>query len=380
MGATDVQIRIAAQDNASAAFQQLARNAENTQRSIETFGNSLTSMHSVLSMTAAYTAAIAGLNGVGDALHSVMGEALEYYKTMETGSVSLAGSLMSMAKIGDQQIGWNDALKISKQLMSDLSDQALVTGSSTKEISEVFRSMLPNALNAKMTLEQTMQLAGALTTTGKAMGLDGSTLARDVKDLISGNNVQRTALGIQLGLTNADIANAKQSADGLFNFLKERLRGEIEANGHYLDTFEGRLNHLKESISRIGGMAATPLLKEATGEMGKLADKFVQVDVASGTVTGINQEFVEGIRDAAIVAEHLGTGLLEVGTDVSRVVAPALQAVVPLIELAAQHSSTLIEVLMGFWAGRKITDYVQDYRNAVTGAAEAHTFLGKAAE
>ena len=159
MGATDVQIRIAAQDNASAAFQQLARNAENTQRSIETFGNSLTSMHSVLSMTAAYTTAIAGLNGVSDALHSAIGEALEYYKTMETGSVSLAGSLMSMAKIGDQQIGWNDALKISKQLMSDLSDQALVTGSSTKEISEVFRSMLPNALNAKMTLEQTMQLA-----------------------------------------------------------------------------------------------------------------------------------------------------------------------------------------------------------------------------
>ena len=380
MGATDVQIRIAAKDDASAAFQQLARNAENTQQSIESFGNSLTSMHSVLSMTAAYTTAIAGLNGVSDALHSAIGEALEYYKTMETGSVSLAGSLMSMAKIGDQQIGWNDALKISKQLMSDLSDQALVTGSSTKEISEVFRSMLPNALNAKMTLEQTMQLAGALTTTGKAMGLDGSTLARDVKDLISGNNVQRTALGIQLGLTNADIANAKQSADGLFNFLKERLRGEIEANGHYLDTFEGRLNHLKESVSRIGGMAATPLLKEATGEMGKLADKFVQVDVASGTVTGINQEFVEGIRDAAIVAEHLGTGLLEVGTDVSRVVAPALQAVVPLIELAAQHSSALMEVLMGFWAGRKITDYVQDYRNAVTGAAEAHTFLGNAAE
>nr|DAT90971.1 MAG TPA: minor tail protein [Caudoviricetes sp.] len=380
MGATDVQIRIAAKDDASAAFQQLARNAENTQQSIESFGNSLTSMHSVLSMTAAYTAAIAGLNGVGDALHSVMGEALEYYKTMETGSVSLAGSLMSMAKIGDQQIGWNDALKISKQLMSDLSDQALVTGSSTKEISEVFRAMLPNALNAKMTLEQTMQLAGALTTTGKAMGLDGSTLARDVKDLISGNNVQRTALGIQLGLTNADIANAKQSADGLFNFLKERLRGEIEANGHYLDTFEGRLNHLKESVSRIGGMAAMPLLKEATGEMGKLADKFVQVDVASGTVTGINKEFVEGIRDAAIVAEHLGAGVLEVGSDLSHVVAPALQVVVPLIELAAQHSSTLMEVLMGFWAGRKITDYVQDYRNAVTGAAEAHTFLGKAAE
>lgn len=380
MAGTDVQIRIIGRDDATGSFQRVAREAENTQQKIESFGNSLFSVQSVLRNTAAYASAIAGLNGITEALHSAVDSALEFYTTMQTGSISLAGSLMSMGQINGEAIQWNQALGMSKTLMRELSDQALVTGASTKEISEVFRGMLPSALNAKMTIEQTMKLASAFTTTGKAMGIDGSTLSRDVRDIINGRNVERTTLGMQLGLTNEDIQQAKQSAEGLFSFLSERLRGEIEANEHYLETFEGRWNHLKESISRVGGEALTPFIQEATDEIGNLANKLVSVDMDSGKVTGINGDVIESIQNGAIVIEHFGSGLVEVARDLSGVFTPALNVAVGVIEVAAEHTTLLTESMLALWVGRKISYYVNDYRNALTGAAEAQTVLGRAAE
>lgn len=380
MAGTDVQIRIIGKDDATGAFRNVAREAANAQQQFESFGNSMLSVHSVLQNTMAYATAISGLNGITDALHSAVGSALEFYTTMQTGSISLAGSLMSMGQINGQAIQWNEALGMSKTLMRELSDQALVTGASTKEISEVFRGMLPSALNAKMTIEQTMKLAGAFTTTGKAMGIDGNILSRDVRDIINGRNVERTTLGMQLGLSNEDIQKAKQSAEGLFNFLSERLRGEIEANEHYLETFEGRWNHLKESIARVGGEALTPMIQEVTDEMSTLANKLVSVDVGSGKVTGINGDVIENIRNASIVVEHFASGIAEVGRDLSGVFLPTMKAVAAIIEVAAQHTAALTEGMIALWIGRKISYYVTDYRNAITGAATAQTALGRAAE
>lgn len=377
---TDVQIRIIGRDEATTAFQNVAREAENTRKQVEAFGNSMMSMQGIIRNTAAYASAIAGINGISDAMHSVVGSAIEFYTTMQTGTISMSGTFMSMAQINGKNIEWNQAMAMSTKLMQELSDQALVTGASTKEISNVFRAMLPSALNANMTIEQTLKLAGALTTAGKAMGISGDNLSRDIRDVINGKNVERTILGQQLGLTSEEINQAKTSADGLFNFLSERLRGEIEANGHYLETLEGRWNHLKESISRISGTALAPAMDAATQELGKIADKLVKVDLSSGSVVGINGDAIETIREAAIVAEHFGSGITEVGRDISTVLSPALKAAVALIEVAAQHTTALTETMIALWIGRKISYYVNDYRNAITGAATAQTALGRAAE
>lgn len=41
------------------------------------------------------------------------------------------------------------------------------------------------------------------------MGLNERTLTRDVSDIFTGKNVQKTSLGRQLGLDSEDIAKAK---------------------------------------------------------------------------------------------------------------------------------------------------------------------------
>ena len=176
----------------------------------------------------------------------------------------MAGTLISMTTLNGQTLTWGQSLAMSKELMTELNDQAIKTGASTKEISDVYRAMLPMALSAGMTSKQTMEIASTLTTTGKAMGMQGEMLMRDISDIVSGKNASRTKLGTILGITNEDIANAKTQAGGLYKFLDERLQGEREANDHYLQSLEGRVNHLKEAISRSLGKGFDPVFKGIT--------------------------------------------------------------------------------------------------------------------
>jgi hypothetical protein len=392
MAANDVQINIIGKDQATGAFQSVLQSAEKTSRGVQGLGtgvsflntsfreaqSSALSFDSVLANAGGYAMAIAGVQGLGEALHATIGEAIDFYTTMQTGSISLAGSLISMGQLNGQDLTWNQSLLMSKKLMTDLSNQALVTGASTKEISDVFRAMIPNALNAGMTLDQTLKLAGALTTTGKAMGLNGNTLMRDVQDVISGQNVQRTKLGALLGLKNEDVEQAKQSAGGLFDFLSKRLQGEMQANQKYLESFEGRWNHLKESIARVGGVGLDTTFKAATDEMAAIANQFVKVNNETHQVEFVNPDMIEKVQAAGQVVMNFGGQVKEFANDIKGIAIPALTGLGVGIDFVSQHAATMGEVLIGTWVARKLNTYVVDYQNAIHGAAEAQTFLGRA--
>ncbi|KMO86425.1 hypothetical protein AB840_08135 [Megasphaera cerevisiae DSM 20462] len=392
MAANDVQINIIGKDQATGAFQSVLQSAEKTSRGVQGLGTGVGSLNtsfrdaqssalsfdSVLASAGGYAMAIAGVQGLGEALHATVGEAIDFYTTMQTGSISLAGSLISMGQLNGQDLTWNQSLLMSKKLMSDLSDQALVTGASTKEISDVFRGMIPNALNAGMTLDQTLKLAGTLTTTGKAMGLNGNILMRDVQDLISGKNVERTKLGALLGITGEDIAQAKQSAGGLFDFLSKRLQGEMQANQKYLESFEGRWNHLKESIARVGGVGLDTTFKAATDEMAAIANQFVKVNNETHQVEFVNPDMIEKVQAAGQVVMNFGGQVKEFANDIKGIAIPALTGLGVGIDFVSQHAAIMGEVLIGTWVARKLNTYVVDYQNAIHGAAEAQTFLGRA--
>ncbi len=226
MAASDVQIQIIGLDMASQAFKQVNQEAQTTAARLDAFSNTVSGVNSTLSNMTGFALATAGIMGVSAALSEAVSDAKEFYTTMETGSISLAGSLISMTNLHGETESWGEALQLSKGLMQELNDQALVTGASTKEISNVFRSMIAPAMNAGMTIKQTMNLASTLTSTGKAMGLQDNVLRRDVADLITGKNVQRSKLGSLLGISDADIAEAKKSVGGLYDFLDKRLQGE----------------------------------------------------------------------------------------------------------------------------------------------------------
>ncbi len=93
------------------------------------------------------------------------------------------------------------------------------TAATSEELVNTFRALLGPGLGAGMDVDQIIQL----TTTGvnavKSLGLDGTQLVQELRDLVQGGiQPASSTLATALGLTDKDIEAAKSSSQGLFNF------------------------------------------------------------------------------------------------------------------------------------------------------------------
>jgi hypothetical protein len=377
MAANDVQIQIIGKDLASPAFKAVDDAARRSAQNLEQFGRSVNSVNGFLKNSLGFAAAIAGFEALDAMIRETIGSAGEFYKTMETGSISMAGTLLSMTTINGETVKWGQALAMSKDIMLELSDTALRTGVSTHELTDTFRAMLPAALNAKMTVQQTMDLASRLLPVGKGMGLNETTLMRDVADLITGNNVQRTKMGSILGISEADIKQAKESAGGLYQFLSDRLQGEKEASDHYLNSLEGRINHLREAIVRISGVGVAPVFESINKMLTSIANKIVTVDEQTKEVK-VNPEIVKTLHEISDVVIQFGGQVKNIVHDISIVAVPAIKLLGGGLKYAAENAEA-VSAAIGAWAVMgKVSVLYKDYMAVINGATEAQTFLGKA--
>lgn len=378
MANSDIEIRILGKDMATPAFQHVSQEMDNAKRSADALGVSTSSLNNVLSNAAGYGMAIVGLNSLQDAFDKTVKSAYDFYSTMQTGSVSMAGTLMSVTKIGDKQLEWNDALKISQYLMNNISNAALRVGVSTSEMAQAFKAGLAPALKGGMNIDQYSKLLPALVAIGKTNGLNDTSIMRDVTDILSGTNITRTKMGNYLGITNSDITQARASGKE-FEFLMDRIQGEVKSVDYYINTLPGRVNHLKEAIARISAEGLKNQFEGLTQVVADLANKMVYVDGVTGDVY-INPDVLVTIQRIGNDADIFGQQIVKTASDVGSILNPALQVTGTLLEFAVNHAESLLEIYMAMVVGRKVSFYWTDYQNGLTGATRATTALGRAAE
>lgn len=372
----DVVINIRAKDLASSAFSNVASRAKSAQGAIQSFGESTSRVNQILGTMAGFTAATVGINGLAEAFHNTMGEALDFYKVMQQGVIATAGTIMSVTKLDGQQLSWAQSMEYSTTIMKKLSDQAIATGVSTKELADSFRAALPAAMQGGMSVEQLIKILAPLSSMGKLQGLTGTILMRDINDILAGQNVGRTKLGQTLGLTSQEIQEAKQNGK-LYEFLMKRLQGETIATTKYLDTFDGRLNHLKESFARVGGEALKGAFDTLKDDMQEIAEKMVIVDQETQQVY-VRPEAISAFKtlsDLVTTASNQIKGLASDFTGTGNLGATALSAVETIVKNLRRE----VETLFLLWAGSKVASKITDLKNGITGAAEAHTLLGRTA-
>lgn len=372
----DVVINIRAKDLASSAFSNVASRAKSAQGAIQSFGESTSRVNQILGTMAGFTAATVGINGLAEAFHNTMGGALDFYKVMQQGVIATAGTIMSVTKLDGQQLSWAQSMEYSTAIMKKLSDQAIATGVSTKELADSFRAALPAAMQGGMSVEQLIKILAPLSSMGKLQGLTGTILMRDINDILAGQNVGRTKLGQTLGLTSQEIQEAKQNGK-LYEFLMKRLQGETIATTKYLDTFDGRLNHLKESFARVGGEALKGAFDTLKDDMQEIAEKMVIVDQETQQVY-VRPEAISAFKtlsDLVTTASNQIKGLANDFTGTGNLGATALSAVETIVKNLRRE----VETLFLLWAGSKVASKITDLKNGITGAAEAHTLLGRTA-
>lgn len=374
MARNDVTIRINARDNASATLKQVAQSSQRASKALD----SLSGLKNFAIDTASITAGIAGFEALTTAIHNTIGAVGTFYISMETNQVGMAGILSSMTTLKGNALDFNTAMGISGSIMKKLNDEALRTAATSEELVNTFRALLGPGLGAGMDVDQIIQL----TTTGvnavKSLGLDGTQLVQELRDLVQGGiQPASSTLATALGLTDKDIEAAKSSSQGLFNFLMERLEGFRQASEYTQNTFKGKFDQIKEGLTRGAAEGFEPIFEAVKAQMGEIGDYLLPVDETTKQIQ-INPQFINDLQYIVNESLIIGGNIKEMFTPIASVGLPAITAFGNALVYVGENIQSIGLGLATWYVLRNISTYYVDITAAATGATTANTALGKA--
>lgn len=374
MARNDVTIRINARDNASATLKQVAQSSQRASKALD----SLSGLKNFAIDTASITAGIAGFEALTTAIHNTIGAVGTFYTSMETNQVGMAGILSSMTTLKGNALDFNTAMGISGSIMKKLNDEALRTAATSEELVNTFRALLGPGLGAGMDVDQIIQLTTIGVNAVKSLGLDGTQLVQELRDLVQGGiQPASSTLATALGLTDKDIEAAKSSSQGLFNFLMERLEGFRQASEYTQNTFKGKFDQIKEGLTRGAAEGFEPIFEAVKAQMGEIGNYLLPVDETTKQIQ-INPQFINDLQYIANESLIIGGNIKEMFTPIASVGLPAITAFGNALVYVGENIQSIGLGLATWYVLRNISTYYVDITAAATGATTANTALGKA--
>ena len=263
---------------------------------------------------AGIAAGMLGFESIGGAISNATAEAWNFAKSMETNRIGMAGILSSMTQLNGEALQWNDALAISSSLIDRLNTDALKTAATSEELVTTFRALLGPGLGAGMTIDEIQQLTTVGVNAVKSIGLDGRQLVQELRDMVQGGiQPASSTLATALGLKDSDIKAARNSAEGLFKFLMDRLQGFERASLETPNTLKGLEDQINEAITRTGSIGFEPLQNRYKEFLKGISDELLAPDsfelnpAVIANVREFSNEVVTVADDLGDIAEITGT-------------------------------------------------------------------------
>lgn len=345
MAVTETRARITVVDNATSGLNQIARANERMMSSLNNGGRSLAQFNTELSKlnTASakgvsnmadsfdgaaksvsnmdkmvnrliysvmrYTVIYEGIKKMGDLWGTIVGGAYDYANMIETNQIGMAGILASMTKIDGKQTTWNQAMKVSAGVMKDLQSESLKTAATAQELIDTFRALLGPGLASGMTVKQIEKLTTVGTNAVKSLGLPSNQIIQELRDLVAGGiRPSSSTLATSLGITDADIKAAKQSTEGLYSFLINKMKGFEMATTQTSNTVAGKIDQIKEGLQRGIAEGMAPLRNVYSDVLGDIAKKLVVIDKTTYEWK-INPAFEGSLTDISVTIMLIGEKL-----------------------------------------------------------------------
>ena len=287
---------------------------------------------------------------------------------METNAIGMAGILSSMTTLNGETLKWNDALNISQGIIRNLNDDALKTAATSEELINTFRALLGPGLGAGMTVEQIQKLTTVGVNAVKSLGLNNTQLVQELRDLVQGGiQPASSTLATALGLKDSDIKAAKESAEGLYNFLMKRLQGFEQAALATPKTLAGMQDQLQEGLTRSLAIGLEPVMNEYKEVLQGLNSMILSPE------TGINQDFVANIKMASEHVANMWQGFENIAGVAGTVLNPAIETFGSSLAFVMDNVD---KIALGFAAWKstdvfsKIGGYLDNIKAKTMAAAE----------
>lgn len=295
-----------------------------------------------------------GIDAIGQAVTALVSPGWQLANLLETEQIGMAGILSSMTSLHGENLKWNDAMAMSKVIMKDLTIEAAKTAATSEELITTFRALLGPGLGAGMSVEEIKQATVTGVNAVKSMGLDGRQLVQELRDLVQGGiQPASSTLATALGLTDSDIKAAKQSSEGLFKFLMERLAGFKQSSTEYGNTLSGMLAQVKEGYALAQVQAVESLRDTAKGILKDIRDVLYTKDMQ------INPAFVEGFKEVGNYVLKIWEALKEVGSSFMPAIEAALNIAVPLVKLIVDNLKELTIMFLTWNIAKKVNTLFQ---------------------
>lgn len=334
-----------------------------------------TSFSSAFTAGAGIAAGMVGINSITDALGTAAQKAWDFSMNMETNRIGMAGILSSMTQLNGEALQWNDALAISANLIDRMNTEALRTAATSEELVNTFRALLGPGLSAGMDLSQIQQLTTVGVNAVKSLGLEGTQIVQELRDLVQGGiQPASSTLATALGLTDVDIKAAKQSSEGLFKFLMDRLQGFERASSETPKTLRGLIDQIDEAITRTGSIGMEPLQNRYKEFLQGISDALVTSDSFE-----LNPAVIDSVREFSQEVADVASDLADIGEVAGSVVVPALKLGAEYLGVAADNTK-LIAAGFAVWKGGQIASDLYNVATATNTAYQAQTLLGQAVQ
>lgn len=314
-----------------------------------------------------------GLMQITSILDSIISPALNFSMEMETNQVGMAGILSSMTEINGKALEWNDAMGISKSIISDLNKEAVKTAATSEELITTFRALLGPGLGAGMNIDQIKEFTVVGVNAVKSLGLDGRQLIQELRDLVQGGiQPASSTLATALGLKDSDIKAAKNSAEGLFSFLMKRMEGFKYASLATGNTMKGMIDQVKEGYTLISAQGFQPLIQEMKDTLGEVRDMILKPDMS-----GFNDELVKTFVNIGVHAANFFNELKKIFNFIVSAGKPAFTLLGNALAFLADNFSTVVG-LLSLWGVGKAVSNMYGLTNATMQATTAQQGLSGA--
>ncbi|MEN6477857.1 MAG: hypothetical protein ABFC75_07715, partial [Rectinema sp.] len=288
--------------------------------------SSLGSFHSrTLSTTSALhtlTGAIAAL-GVSASFEKMISSSMEYNETIESSTLGFAALLSSQGKFinqqgktleGEQKI--NAAIQMSSDLMQQLEKDNLQTAATLPQLVKAMQASLSPSLSTGLSVDQARRYTVAVVQAASAMRIPLDMLAEETRSMLKGTIEPRNSLvATALGIRNEDVEKYRGNAQGLFDFLMNRLKAFNDFGILTQNTYSGIMSNAADAALKALGTGTQPFFEYFKSEMKGITDSFMTLDTKTSHIKlnpdlisdlkGLNNVLVASVESAKLLARGL---------------------------------------------------------------------------
>lgn len=187
---------------------------------------------------------------------------LAFNAAIERAQLSIAG-LVTAA--GEVRVGLSGgattaeqfaaSLSIAREQTQQLRRDALRTTATFQELLEALQVSIAPGISAGLDVDQIRQVTVLISQAATSLGVAQNQLAEEIRSVLTGAiNVRTSRIATALGITNADIQQARE-AGVLFDFLQGRLEAFNVSASRVAQSFEGLTQRIRDAVQVILGDA-----------------------------------------------------------------------------------------------------------------------------